>query len=67
MQKKKKKEEQKIEAFQLSPTAASALRDVEFKHIDHPSNPSMLSGFKKYTFEELATPTQYCICGLPCP
>ncbi len=48
---KKKGEEYKIEEFQLSPTAGSALRDIEFKHIDYSQNPSMLSGFKKHTFE----------------
>jgi hypothetical protein len=35
LKKKKTGEENKIEEFQLSPTAGSALRDIEFKHIDY--------------------------------
>lgn len=62
----------KMADLQMSPGAGSALRDVNFKNIDHPSMLSTLGG-KKFELKDApqSAPQQpnlkYCICGLPCP
>ena len=42
--------------YKLSPSGASAFRDLNFKNIDHPS---MLSSGQKFSFEKKSQ-MQYC-------
>ena len=46
---------------QLSPGATQALRDTNFRNIDHPSLLSAATGN-----HQKVGPMQYCVCGLPC-